>query len=461
MRGLAQRFVIGAGVAIVLALVLGWLVDKVPALGIVVLVLAVAGVAYALWGVVSSPRKLRSAAMVALSLGAGALGVLVLTLVLDDDDATTTLAAAPLGGDSNAEVAEPTPDPTAATEPTASPDPTATSAPIPEPTTEPSPTSAPPELAVVDALDCGCAGGNELTGLDARTEGGAVVIEVGTEGDDQTGLWLWTASDPGRPSRVQLDDQTFTVTDGPEIVTSAMRSDAGWTITLTTPLDTRLAVVSDGGDRVPERGFLEADGSVVTVGDLGVFAEQLELDLAEVQRAVPSLEPAVRAMVVSLVARQTRTGTLSLERMLEGDPEPFDVVASVEWPRFGQQITRNGAFVLGAYATPDGTVLCEPAGGAPTCESAEFGLPLADALAVVRNPGQLVLEPQPAGSFDGEATTCVRVVQSPADGPPVGLSCWLPSGASALAERTGIDTVRLLSIATDADPELLQPPGVP
>ena len=441
---------VGAAVllSVILALALGWLVEQVPLLAWLVYVGAGLGIAWTLWRLLRSENRLRSGLAIAATFMCSMALLALLSVVFAVDDGTEAAFEPPAPDPTSV----PGPDDTTAdtTATTVAADTVATTTLLPTTTVAAAPTTtvevlAALELTVADADDCRCTDGAELLGLGVHERNGEIVIDVGTAASDTGRLWLWSLTDPGRPIVV-------------DIATGAAPADGGWSIDV--PGRGPWAVVSAGGDRVPDVGFAELDGSIADTSSSGPLATRFESELAAVQRAFPSLDPQVASLVGSLSARQGLEGTSTFRRTPD-DPDDVvvDVVVTSRWPQFAQLVTSDGVFLQSLFAGLDEIVVCVEAGSGLSCESIDAVMPLSAAAAIVGDPGALVLEPVEAVPHDGGPTTCIRIVAVPAGGPSLGINCWLDNGMSSWSVRDGLDTVELVDLSADVDLELLTRSG--
>ncbi len=456
---LAGRAAVYTLVALAVSLGVAWLLERWPALGGVVSVLAVGAWALVLWRIVHADDRLRAAVAVAATFVVSAVVVVALDALLATDPdgsrgaslaAETPGVTAPGPTGSTTTASTPTVSTPTASTPTATP-----TAGVPEPAPTPSAGTGEaepppgPALAVDDAPDdCGC-GDGELTGLGLELAGGALTIRV--DGRPGPRVWVWDASAPGAPLRVDVDAGA----DGSAgLVRVADAGPGPW------------AVVSAGGDRVPDLGYLDASGAVVTVADRGPVAARLQEAVAEIQAALPGLDEDPAALVVSLLARRHLDGTTVLSRTLEAAPDrAVEVVEAVAWPAYGQRVRVDGTLTGAAHQGVDLELVCAAVTGAAPgelgCEATRVRTSLDSALAIVRSPAALVLDSLPDREVGGTTARCVRVVASPDGGPSIGDTCWRDDGVLVWLERPGLDRIELVSHVTDPDPGVLAPPEVP
>lgn len=413
--GRIARAALYAVVAVALSYALTWFSARSRTAGMVAGVIAFVLLSWAALQVMRAPSRARAAAGLAATLVVSFVGVLTL-----NELRPAAVAAVPLGSS---------------------------------------------EVAADPVGDCAaCAPSEDVTGFGLRTVGGRTEAEVVLAAPPGPGtrLWLWTGAAPVHPVVLERGRDGWTVSAARAVPLDlgglTIRA-AGAHLVLGIDGATDLgglAVVSDGGDRAPDVGVAAEPGR--TAPPTGALADELAAALAEVQTGLPRLDETAQRYVRTALARQLQPGTYRYDLSLASHPhERLSAEVSVRFPELAQHlaVVRNGAqtvaqstfagldaFTVCTWFT-DGAARCQDRGGLAD-------LPLGALVTMVREPGAVTLEEAPPRRVLGEVASCVRVVSSPAEGPPEGESCALADGVLAVNdnERTG---VRLVLVERSAD----------
>ncbi len=455
MNQMIVRMVGFAALAVLISLALAWVVEQIPALGWLLTALSFAFLAWTIVSVMRSPKPLIAIAAVAGTFVL-AVGLAALMSAVTGSDEAVVAAPAPADGTTDGEAVasdageetepageEPGPagdDAGTVTTTTAAENGPDTADPSTTTTTSTTTSAAPPSFAFTDPTDCAC--NDELTGLTLALVGTDLRIDVAGDAPLGGPLMVWSLSQPGRIASVE-------VAPGEPGMLSATLADAGsgpW------------AIVSAGADRVPDLGFLDEGGSLVSVGDQGAEAAAIEASVAEIQRLAPALSPDVQAFVGSLLYRQIAEGTTTLRQEVAGqaDVEVLVTVAN-QYPASGQVVTADGQVIGRSHLGAMAQTFCAPDGGGPlVCEPGDYPQTLTAAQAIVADPSGLVVEPLDPPE---PGVVCLRIVAAPAGGPSLGDTCWASDGQFVSLVRA-TDTVTLESFVPTADPAVLLAPEV-
>jgi hypothetical protein len=314
--------------------------------------------------------------------------------------------------------------------------------------------------------DCGgCADGARLTGIALAVEetGTELRVRLAAEPAVGTRLWLWLEREPHQPVLLELSPGGW-VAAIPALAPFGLAElgirESGRVVGLFIEgmrTDEGIAVVSDGGDRMPAAGYATAAGAEERSRAAGGrLADDIADDIAAVQSGFPGLDTEQQALTQLTLARQVTTGTFRYELGMADRPE-LRLVAevSVRFPEVSQRlfVELEGELVLAQtiLVLADGITVCTwMTDGSADCGPAESPLPVTGLVGLVREPDSVDVRRSAAREVADGVAGCWRVARSIAGGPPEGESCALDDGVLAVNDNQRAGHLIVLAERSDA-----------
>ncbi len=315
---------------------------------------------------------------------------------------------------------------------------------------------SPPATTADPPGDCECPASLDLTEIGIAADG--TVFAAGAapfrSGDS---FWLWLEAAPLSPVQLTRAGEVWElrIRDGVLDLSGATAFGAPDALHLSLGFDPGgVAVVTQGGDRAPDRGYASAAGE-------GSTDEAL---VTAIQAAFPKLSEAQRQLTLALYGSAGRQGTYSYDLGVTSDPGAVhsrDVLSSDGVAAYHDDggVARGGRSL---YFTDSGVTECTwSSAGTTDCAPSLETDPIEQLLSLLADPSGVTAVSVAPRIVLGETAQCVVVTESTADGPHIGELCSYPDGTPVFVDdRTDNVLLVLVERATDVDLSRLNPPEV-